>query len=237
MDAAMARLQAFRRSAWLPVTVDGDGPVTASKFSGQAWLAAGETWPRCGHCGRPMQLFLQLELESLPEQLVGRHGSGLLQLFYCTNVDAMCDVECEAWRPLAESKLVRLVHPPADGLSTPAASPVPHPFPSKLIVAWDEVDDYPGWEEGTDLGVGLTAAEWDQLEAETPRPGDKLAGWPYWVQSVEYPDCPQCGRRMELVFQIDSEDHLPYVFGDVGTGHITQCPVHKEQLAFAWACC
>ena len=38
------------------------------------------------------------------------------------------------------------------------------------------------------------------------------------------------------IFQLDSEDHVPFMFGDVGTGHITQCPEHLEVVAFGWAC-
>jgi hypothetical protein len=41
---------------------------------------------------------------------------------------------------------------------------------------------------------------------------------------------------MQMVFQINSEGNLPYMFGDSGRGHITQCPQHKDELAFAWAC-
>jgi hypothetical protein len=41
---------------------------------------------------------------------------------------------------------------------------------------------------------------------------------------------------MHLLFQIDSEDNLPYMFGDAGCGHITQCPKHPHRLAFGWAC-
>lgn len=41
---------------------------------------------------------------------------------------------------------------------------------------------------------------------------------------------------MELLFQIASEENLPYTFGDVGVGHVTQCPAHRERLAFGWAC-
>jgi hypothetical protein len=67
--------------------------------------------------------------------------------------------------------------------------------------------------------------------------GDKLAGWPAWIQNVEYPSCPRCGRRMVHVFQVNSEDHIPFMFGDAGCGHITQCPEHKEVVAFGWACC
>jgi hypothetical protein len=41
---------------------------------------------------------------------------------------------------------------------------------------------------------------------------------------------------MRHVFQLDSEDHLPFLFGDAGTGHLTQCPQHHEVVAFGWAC-
>ena len=87
------------------------------------------------------------------------------------------------------------------------------------------------------MGVELADGEWEALaEGGYPRAGDKLAGWPYWVQDVEYPDCPKCGERMRLVFQIDSGDNLPFDFGDVGCGHVTQCTEHKGVLAFGWAC-
>ena len=65
---------------------------------------------------------------------------------------------------------------------------------------------------------------------------DKVNGWPYWVQNVEYPICPKCGTEMIYLFQIDSEDNVPFMFGDVCCGHITQCPKHPDILAFAWAC-
>ena len=42
---------------------------------------------------------------------------------------------------------------------------------------------------------------------------------------------------MALVFQVDSEDHVPFMFGDTGCGHVTQCPDHKDVVAFGWACC
>lgn len=65
---------------------------------------------------------------------------------------------------------------------------------------------------------------------------DKLGGWPRWIQGAEYPTCPTCQNSMRVVFQIDSEDHIPYMFGDSGIGHITQCPEHHNVVAFGWAC-
>src|SRR5262249_35323429 len=76
-------LESHRRHAWLPLCEDGDGPAVASKFAGTPWLAPGERWPHCGSCGRPMDLFLQLDLSGLPRELGGRFGGGLLQFFYC----------------------------------------------------------------------------------------------------------------------------------------------------------
>ena len=48
------------------------------------------------------------------------------------------------------------------------------------------------------------------------------------IQGVEYPTRPGCGRRMTYLFQIDSEDHVPYMFGDAGCGHITCCDHHPS---------
>ena len=65
---------------------------------------------------------------------------------------------------------------------------------------------------------------------------DKLGGWPFWVQGAEYPSCHVCGEQMEVLFQLDSEDHVPFMFGDAGIGHISMCRSHPEVVAFGWAC-
>jgi hypothetical protein len=236
------KLLPFRKKAWRPITADGDGLRTASKFSGIPWLSPGEVWPGCPHCGRPLQLFLQLDLGDLPATVRGEYGEGLIQLFYCTSQDPLCEVDCEAFFPFAESVVARLVQPGegevSDAGSEGADAQGPEaPFPARHVVGWEEREDYPHPYEAEDAGVVLTDEEWDaQYEGGVPLTGDKLAGWPAWVQGVEYPTCPECGEPMRLVFQIDSEDNLPYTFGDVGTGHLTQCPRHKGVLAFGWAC-
>lgn len=198
-----------------------------------------------------MQFFLQAPLLSLPDGSP-RRGEGLLQLFYCSRDDG----DCETWRPFSGTHLARLVvgatvltpHPPT--LS---------PFPSLAIETWRPLIDYPHPEEHESLGlvydydfpnkrVTVTCPELDitlrELDidigaAETianAELGDKLGGWPAWVQSAEYPACPQCGEIMELVLQVDSEDNIPHMFGDMGCGHITQCPRHPSVLTFGWAC-
>jgi hypothetical protein len=132
-------------------------------------------------------------------------------------------------------------------------------LPAKQITDWTRCDDLPTPCEHDELGLiysydfeaGTLRLECPEVDLDVINPmstcsaediavsvtGDKLAGWPAWVQNVEYLECPRCGRRMIHVFQVDSEDNVPFMFGDSGCGHITQCPEHKEIVAFAWACC
>ena len=228
-------IKPYKRKAWKPLTTDGDTVLTGSKFSGMPWLAKGEQWPHCQNCDKPMQLFLQLNLDELPPSERGKFGSGLLQMFYCTNSDPLCEVDCEAFFPFAKSALLRIIQPHGEAEEVSIADEQGM-FPARAIKEWQEMDDYPNWEESAEHGLELSDTEWESIEEDYPRPGDKLEGWPNWVQGVEYPNCPVCNERMEMVFQIDSEDNLPYMFGDVGCGHITQCKTHKEQIAFGWAC-
>jgi len=236
MKSIPSAINVLKRPTWKPQVGDGDGTPFDSKFAGIPWLGKAEPWPACQNCGEPVPLFLQLDLDTLPEALRGEFGRGLLQLFYCTNSDAGCECECETFFPFTPGKLVRIVEPDAEPqlIANPDVAQI---FPPKRIIGWQASDDYPNWEEGAEYGVELSDDEWESLaDSGFPLSGDKLAGWPHWIQSIEYPRCPMCHERMRFVFQLDSNDHLPYMFGDLGCGHITQCPTHKTQVTFAWAC-
>lgn len=125
----------------------------------------------------------------------------------------------------------------------------------------DESDDLRQMAEDDETGANLRQ-RWGQyvsrLELETPdalreaarygrvHGGDKLLGWPAWTQHVEYPACPQCGERMDLWLQINNDGHdggepgdrsfFGQLFAADGNGHVTRCPRHADQWAFAWAC-
>ncbi|MEN8251330.1 MAG: DUF1963 domain-containing protein [Bacteroidota bacterium] len=231
-------LEPYRKPAWFPKVVEKKSSISSSKFSGVPILQNGENWPCCEHCNEPMQLFLQLYAKHLPDEADTPFGNGVLQVFYCTNQSKECEVVCEAYFPYSTSTLVRVINPDNDDLATLTSNPVKDAFPEKEIVGWEVKDDYPNWEELEVLGCTLTDEQSDYLcEIGYPQSKDKLLGWPYWVQSVEYPDCPDCGKPMKLIFQIDSENNLPYMFGDVGCSHVTQCDQHKDKMAIAWACC
>lgn len=240
MESVIEKIKEYRRTAWKPQTEDRDGELTGSRFSGKPWLSENETWPKCGNCGKEMQLFVQLKLDQLPPELGNKYGHGLLQMFYCTSSEPLCENDTETWAPFSKGALLRIVDPSggkaAEKIEIPIKA-VPDYFPAKIITGWTQKEDYPGTEELHVMNAKLSDDDWEDLvETEYPHQGDKLAGWPAWIQGLEYPNCPVCGETMRLVFQVDSEDHLPYMFGDVGTGHITQCKTHLEQVAFGWAC-
>jgi len=234
----MEVLKPFGKTAWVPIIDQNNSTCYSSKFSGIPALLKSEEWPQCKNCHEPMQLFLQLNSNHLPVEAKNPFGVGILQVFYCVNTDAHCEVECEAFFPFSKSTLVRVLRNAPDDLVAPQTSPVKNSYQEKSITGWSEKTDYPNWEELPGLGCILTEEQADLMdEFGLNLTKDKLLGWPFWVQGVEYPDCPECGKRMQFIFQIDSEDNLPFMFGDVGCSHITQCAEHREQLTIAWACC
>jgi hypothetical protein len=177
-------------------------------------------------------------------------GRGLFQMFYCTNAERECDSQLDGWSPFSACHAARIV----DGPTAPSPERPRRVFPRKSIIGWERFDDLPHPEDHEQLGitydydfpgkkVRLLCAEFGvDIEVDIDSnlaeaigvcaSGDKLGGWPAWIQGAEYPACPRCATQMTFVVQIDSEDHVPFMFGDAGCGHITQCPRHPDVLAF-----
>lgn len=244
----------LKRTAFVPVVETGGDATRISKFNGgSALLQQGEDWPCCPDCSTPFSLFVQLELDRVPEPLKGKFGPGVLQLFYCSNYDCP---NTDDWEPFDfRKKTLRILSPEADT----ELRDNPHTAEAKYLTGWEARDDYPALEESTAPDIQISG-RWDQpgtlsipsigyespllssaikYNVDTsflPIEGEKMGGWPYWVQGAEYPHCPTCGQTMQMVFQIDSEKLIDYMFGDVGVGHIMQCPDHKDSLGFGWAC-
>ncbi|HEX4611341.1 MAG TPA: DUF1963 domain-containing protein [Urbifossiella sp.] len=246
-----------RRSAWRPVVEPGDGLPTGSKFCGTPWTGPEASWPECASCKVPMGLLLQLRLDDLPAA-EGRRGSGLLQFFHCSR-GLLCKAR-DAFVPFADrATRVRVLTPIPSGEAAPAPPGYDPPqAPARRIVGWDQIDDLPGYHEReangliaeADLDADATRVRCPGIGLDVTIPydpdliddisdaakGDKLGGWPRWVQREEYPSCPRCGQRMALVFQVAAGGHAGEAFGDFRTGHITQCPEHPDVVAFGAAC-
>jgi|CXWL01.1.fsa_nt_gi uncharacterized protein YwqG len=257
-------IEKHRRIALTPVVSAGEGAPDGSRFNGAPFLAEGEAWPSCALCAKPMAMFLQLNLGKLPPPYESEFGDGLLQLFYCVRDEDHDHADLEDWAAFDhKTKLARVIPAGASG-ALAAPLDVGLNVAPLAIVDWRRSEEAPNPEEAAEHGLETVLDRSDARNPRTkfvcqalgidtgwlsekdqtqiyehdmaPAFGDKLGGWPGWVQGVEYPSCPTCGRRMWLVFQIDSEDHVPFMFGDVGCGHITQCPQHKDVVTFAWAC-
>jgi hypothetical protein len=217
------RLGKFRRPAWTPIVAAEDGSVTSSKFGGLPYLAATETWPRCGQCFEPLQLALQLNAADLPADAGGLFV-GLLQAFFCTSES------CDATEPFSAATMVRLTQVADTRCSS--TTPFTDGFAGRRIAGWKSHDDYPHYEEVELLGVHL--ADGAELDGELLLPvlEDKLLGWPAWVHNVDYVKCPKCAGGMRVLAQFMSEQNVPHMFGDGGTAWISQCPTHTDTLAF-----
>lgn len=235
-DELLAQLEALKRPAWLPDTLEGDARSPCSKFGGTAWLRADEAWPTCPRCTKPMAMFLQLDAASLPEEARGMLGDGLLQMFYCISRNN-CVLTREGLSPFSPYQLVRRMDPVR---GVPATSPAPFDrfLNARTIKGWNRIDDYPSTYELQELGIRLDDLTSDALfnQGLTARQSDKLFGWPAWVQCVDYPKCRICGCPLRLIFELESSQNLFYNFGDGGCGQITGCPAHRDELAFFWQC-
>src|ERR1700694_2713896 len=142
-----------QRVAWKPIVEDGDGAPSASKFAGMPWIGPDGVWPKFSTCNNPFQLFLQLDLASLSTALNNSFGTGLLQLFYCTNDQCEGSGGWEAFDD--ELSRVRFVNRAGLGLESSVSSEI-HAFPPKRIIGWKEFLDWPSTSEQEELGLKYT---------------------------------------------------------------------------------
>jgi hypothetical protein len=223
-EELLAALHEHRRPAWLPMLAAEQGPVTASKFGGVPYLPKPGSWPRCGSCGEWLQLLLQLNAADLPDEARDLFV-GMLQVFCCT------ERACTPTEPFSAATAVRLVA--LSGAAAYTSPPFAEAFLGRAITGWEQRVDYPAPEEVELLGIKVEQTPENEVFALG---GDKLLGWPGWPQNVGYVKCPQCRGRMRTIVEIASEQAVPHMFGDGGSGWVSQCPTHRTVLAFhcAW---
>ena len=252
LDALRPWVQANLRPSWKPHTAAAESGPSGSRFGGAPYLPEDGVRPGCGHCNTPLRLVLQLDLATLPEGTGASMGDGLLQVFSCGNDCAGSD----DFSAFSSARPVRIVRVAAGGaVSTITAA---GELSAKAITGWKRFDDEPSPPEQESLGLdfvydftvnqvhvvcpslGLDSPPFP-LEAiagedvSTAAEGDKLLGWPHWVQGVEYPDCSRCAKPMRYLFQFASNDNVPLSWGDSGTAYVSQCVDHLDVLTLAWA--
>jgi len=233
----LEQLRPFKKTAYLPIVKQVAAENSShSKLGGYPFLRNENDWPLCPNCKKHMPLFLQLNLNDVPT----KEEDSVIQLFYCTTHETVdCESDLEAYLPFSSGSVRRKI-------SISNESKIVRPnneniLIEKRIIDWELKEDYPHWEQYAELNIQIEDDEdveelMDLREVGRPLGGEKLFGWPYWIQGSEYPFDRKTGSRMELLFQIDSDTHLDYMFGDAGIGHLTQSPDHPDELGFGWAC-
>ena len=265
-ERVMNAIGHLKQSAWKPITQEGDGDRKSSKFGGMPWLNADESYPSCPCCHKPLRFFFQLNLQDLPENLNQRFGSGILQLFHCTNETVLYSDHptedgvgweilpgmddryigfriCDDPRTFSPCKLVRIIQPsefPAE-FQTPVIDDYRYilregEFPPKVITDWQEIDSYPSPYDIEEQGIQLTLDDLDFVREIRFYPEcDRLSGWTYWIQRDERPECRICHQPMEhLILTLESDDNIPFLWGDCGVGNVFQCSDHLEEVAFLY---
>lgn len=246
-----------KRPAWTPVVAAGgqsEAPERLSQFGGAPAQRRRDGAPKCGDCGGPMDLFLQLDGRETP---AGAPWSGpsVLQFFYCT--------ACDAPNPFSPAHAFRVL-PAQSVIAAPPDADAGQP--RRAIVGWTAFEDSPSagdfeaqglsmrFDLDTmlltlrckELGLTMRGLDADAQDKDgrrlvdaipAAREGDKFGGWPAWIQGEDPPRCERCGELMRQLFQIDYGGGLEYMFGDAGCSHLLQCPKHQEVFAFLWGGC
>jgi len=232
----------FKTPAWYPTTCDRDGSLLDSKFSGKPYLLPDEKYPHCQNCSEPMQLFIQLNFNTLPRKLGIQLDRGLLQLFYCTSSDPHCDSDCEANVALESDpgfgKLIRIVEPQFNSEEDYELPNFKEKYEPKCIIGWQQLEDLPSLIDLEHLESLFSPSKWEEIIDlyNFPLDRDKLGGYPLWIQGDYRPQCPRCQTTMRYFMQLDCEGVLPFDFGGNGCGHIFQCPNHQEIVEFTYEC-
>ena len=109
------------------------------------------------------------------------------------------------------------------------------------MVRWTELAGGHGARVARELAkLGLKYFDGDDDVGDGPdvstQLGDNLLGWPCWIHAGAPGKCPRCDEPMRLLFQIDSEDNVPWSWGDAGTAWLLQCRKHLDVLSFDWEC-
>lgn len=217
LKALKAKLKKEARKAARPVTEVGDGPPSGSKFGGAPLLTAAAPRP-VGRAGSALPLLAQVDLREHPEPK--ERQPALLQVFFDPDGPP--------------HGVARLIDPEA-----PAVTDDGPAQPARRITGWSKpAADHPSRsDDPARPGPALTDDEQAVLR-ELNLGGDKLGGWPDWVQDPSYPPCPECRAPMtRLLLQVEGGRHVAVSLGDAGVGYALACPDHPGRVVFTAQSC
>lgn len=231
------------------------------------FMPADKAWPVCEECNDKKTFVCQINIRQIPKEMQSHIGlsSGLFQMFFCFECspfqNVFDDVNIVPEKDLSVPQL-KLLAGAAAGSTNVVAKNIPgslkkfineikdgvkeNPEYPQRFVKWD-VCPYMEIMNSEELQTleQFGEDEYDELDEFYDEPGQiqgpsgdiKLGGYVAWVQSPEYPDCPDCKVSMKTTFlQLSQCDLFFNSWGDCGVAHVTLCPACNKP-GLGWACC
>lgn len=217
----------------------------SSHFGGKPYAEVDESWPVCPQCKRPLSFICQINMSDCKHETIP--WIGLFTFFYCWECYPLEDN-----RDLPGQWLVRLYPSPqaekAVSIEPQQVGEIAQTIPCSVVMK--ATKSLPDWDG---IVVWCSEAEKLSVKADLDEPwkpylstveqliGEAgyvtmVGGYPYWVQYDATPKCSQCGERMELLAQIDSENVAGIMWGDAGLVYLFVCPRHPFEIRFETQC-
>jgi uncharacterized protein YwqG len=227
----------------VPSASDAPLPQSSTKFGGMPYAERGDAWPMCG-CGRGLTFVFQWNAADAPHP---RAGAGLYAFFYCH--------ECGSWGDLPadvkDAWAIRQYAAPDESRSVALEdrSPTEHRH-TECSCTLSKAPSLPDWDglgelsdEAAELSAELKEDEpWEpyseiaeEILGGEPDYRTQVGGYPRFVQGADFPEC-ECGQRMSLLAQIDSEDEAVVMWGDSGCVYLFTCDKHPKQIQMRLQC-
>ncbi|WP_258017470.1 DUF1963 domain-containing protein [Streptomyces noursei] len=226
VEALFPELARYRREAVRLHPRAGDPGVEDSSIGGPLLWPQTEPWPYCDHAHphtacvpekpgpQPMVPVLQLYAADLPDIVPAPpfpEGKDVLQVLWCPfdhEPDYMPRPQI-CWRDRHAVAAAQYVTPPP----RPEGADEDH-IPAPCVLHPERVVEYPGWDLPDDLAEERQE-RFERPEAETGwsywshlsiADGVKIGGYPNWTQEPSWPDCAQCGTRMDHLLTVPSTE-------------------------------
>lgn len=261
VDAFLAKydaaLQATKRpSVDIHLEPMADDDARASKVGGRPYWAEGRDYP-VGENGAPLHLLAQIDFAELPPSLDGYPKVGLLQFFiasddhYGANFDAGMSAES-----MSAQRNFRVVYWPDTRAETAEAAVLagdylPHDPARPRRMRFSAGMETLGVHDhrfdrllGGDAHAAIESyakvqrldadALFDAVYERNGRGGHKIGGYPFFTQQD-----PRMDDRLELLFQLDTDDQL--MWGDSGVGGFFIAPedlarADFSRVMYSWDC-
>ncbi|NUS82385.1 MAG: DUF1963 domain-containing protein [Streptomyces sp.] len=220
VEALFPEIVPFRREATRLHPRRGEPGFRDSSVGGPLLWPSAEPWPHCADDHPvtrlsnpsedpvPLVPVLQLYAADVPD-LPFPPGTDLLQLLWCPYDHERYYAPWPelSWRASGEVDDV-LADPPR-----PADAPHTY-LPQPCVVHPERVVEYPRWDLPEELSQDLKErfdrlkeqSGWSYWYALSVAPGVKAGGYPNWSQEPDWPDCADCGRRMDHLLTVDSAE-------------------------------